>query len=131
MVGAMTETALHPKAPSLSDELGPKLRKPGVWVWHDNHAGAEPAGYERSTVPFEAADALDMQAREIEQLRAEIARLRARVLVLEAVHEDASGEVLSERERVRALVDTEREEAASLGCPEAAHWLAHLASKLA
>ena len=36
-----------------------------------------------------------------------------------------------ERERLRALVDTERDEAASLGCPEAAHWLAHLASKLA
>lgn len=34
----------------------------------------------------------------------EIERLRARVLELEAVHEDASGEVLAERERWRGRV---------------------------
>ena len=40
---------------------------------------------------------------------AEIARLRARVLELEAVHEDASGAVLQERERcARACEDEAR-----------------------
>jgi tRNA U34 5-methylaminomethyl-2-thiouridine-forming methyltransferase MnmC len=36
---------------------------------------------------------------------AEIARLRARVLELQAVHEDASGAVLQERERCAKLVE--------------------------
>jgi hypothetical protein len=41
-----------------------------------------------------------------EQAREEIRKLRARVLELEAVHEDASGEVLQERERWIAASDS-------------------------
>jgi hypothetical protein len=48
--------------------------------------------------PEETRAALDMKD-------AEIARLRARVLELEAVHEDASGAVLQERERCAKLVE--------------------------
>lgn len=40
---------------------------------------------------------------------AEIERLRARVLDLEAVHEDASGAILHERERLRVLVENVRD----------------------
>ena len=46
---------------------------------------------------------------EAEAAADEIARLRAQVLELEAVHEDASGAVLAERERFRAMVDAVRD----------------------
>jgi acetyl-CoA acetyltransferase len=39
----------------------------------------------------------------VREMRAELRRLRARVLELEAVHEDSSGAVLQERERCAAL----------------------------
>jgi hypothetical protein len=52
---------------------------------------------------------IDGAVSENESLRREIARLRARVLVLEAAHEDASGAVLQERERcARACEDEAR-----------------------
>lgn len=44
-----------------------------------------------------------------QQAADEIARLRARVLELEAVHEDASGAILQERERLRVLVEAVRD----------------------
>ena len=43
----------------------------------------------------------------------------------------AAQEVAAERERLRGLVDTARDDAAREGSPEAAHWLADLARKLA
>ena len=44
------------------------------------------------------------QGNEAEAAADEIASLRARVLELEAVHEDASGAVLAERERIYAHI---------------------------
>ncbi len=59
------------KPPSVAQ----RLRNTQVWARHDQYAAEEPEGYSRDSAPFEAADMLDMQAREIDSLRAENARL--------------------------------------------------------
>lgn len=57
-------------------ELRFRLRTPGVWVHHLDYSRAEPSGYVRDSAPFEAADAMDMQALQIAAQAAEIARLQ-------------------------------------------------------
>jgi len=69
----------RPCGSALSAELGPQLRRPGVWVWHDQYARPEPAEYTRSKAPFEAADALDMQAKKIELLQSLLTTERQRI----------------------------------------------------
>jgi len=83
----------------MSRELIERLRTPGVWVHHIDYSRAEPAGYVRDSAPFEAADALGMQARQIEQQAAEIERLRA---ALRAVYNAES------RPEARAAIDAAR-----------------------
>lgn len=57
-----------------SSSLLKRLKRAGVWVRHDQYASAEPPGYTRDNAPFEAADLIAMQAREIKQLRSALAR---------------------------------------------------------
>lgn len=56
---------------AINEELGQRLRKAGVWVRHSAYSQPEPDGYVRDAAPFEAADALDMQRRQIDHLLAE------------------------------------------------------------
>jgi hypothetical protein len=93
-----------PAKARLNDELGPDAPAPVRWycVSRDGLAtlckdeadaratarGSDQAW--RTAGPHRAVQLVDA---------AEVQRLRARVLELEAVHEDASGEVLAERER--------------------------------
>jgi hypothetical protein len=93
-----------PAKARLNDELGPDAPSPVRWycVSRDGLAtlckdeadaratarGSDQAW--RTAGPHRAVQLVDA---------AEVQRLRARVLELEAVHEDASGEVLAERER--------------------------------
>lgn len=59
-----------------TDELVQRLKSAGVWVRHSSYAQAEPAGYDRDSAPFEAADTIGMLQREVEVLRAQVEQLR-------------------------------------------------------
>lgn len=59
-----------------TESLITRLRTPSVWVRHESYSRPEPAGYERDSAPFEAADAMAMQARQIQEQAEEIERLR-------------------------------------------------------
>jgi len=99
------ETTGTPGNVRLNDELGPNA--PAAVRWYcvrQDGLATLCSGGERDALataeqcavswpshgPYRAVQLVDA---------AEIERLRARVLELEAVHEDASGEVLAERER--------------------------------
>lgn len=60
-----------------TESLITRLRTPSVWVHHESYSTPEPAGHERDSAPFEAADAMAMQARQIQEQAEEIEQLRA------------------------------------------------------
>lgn len=59
-----------------TESLITRLRTPSVWVHHESYSTPEPAGHERDSAPFEAADVMAMQARQIQEQAEEIERLR-------------------------------------------------------
>lgn len=98
-----------PAALGCNEELGQAPKRDIVERLRTRNGS--PTGFGLGPVCDEAAD--------------EIERLRARVLELEAVHEDASGAVLEERERYATALRTAREGYASeaaTGLPVLPQW---------
>jgi hypothetical protein len=97
----------------MTDAISLRLRGAQAWVRHDDYSRPEPPGYVRDSAPFEAADMLELQQREIASLKAALkaeqrnaALVRAQALEEAAKIVDAAqpmGKIAATAAAIRAL----------------------------
>lgn len=70
-----------------TESLITRLRTPPVWVRHESYSRPEPAGYERDSAPFEAADVIAMQARQIQAMEELVAATKEVLRISDRKHD--------------------------------------------